>query len=70
MSQVYVDDIVFGITSHKLVEHFAEHMSTEFEMSPVGKLTYFLGLQVKQTCNGIFISQSKYAKSLVKKKLV
>ena len=67
MAQVYVDDIVFVATSHKLVEHFMEHMTTEFEMSLVGKLTYFLGLQVKQTGNGTFISQSKYAINLVKK---
>ena len=40
--------------------------STEFEMSLVGELTYFLGLQVRQTSNGTFISQSKYAKNLVK----
>ena len=44
-----------------------EHMSSEFEMSTVGELTYFLGLQVKQIGNGTFISQTKYAKNLVKK---
>ena len=44
-----------------------EHMSSEFEMSLVGELTYFLGLQVKQIGNGTFISQTKYAKNLVKK---
>ena len=49
MVQVYADDIVFGAMSHKLVEHFVEHMSTEFETSLEGKLTCFLGLQVKQT---------------------
>ena len=43
-----------------------EHMSTEFEMSLLSELTYFLGLQVKQIGNGTFISQSKYAKNLVK----
>ena len=66
VAQVFVDDIVFSAMLHKLVEHFVEHMSTEFEMSLPGKLTYFLGLQVKQTGNGTFISQSKYARNLVK----
>ena len=67
MAQIYVDDIVFGVMSHRMVDHFVEHMSSEFEMSLVGELTYFLGLQVKQTCNRTFISQTKYAKNLVKK---
>ena len=43
-----------------------EHMRIEFEMSLVGELTYFLGLQVKQTSNRTFISQSKYTRNLVK----
>ena len=42
-------------------------MKNEFEMSMVGELNYFLGLQVKQSNEGIFISQSKYARNLVKK---
>jgi hypothetical protein len=42
-------------------------MKQEFEMSMIGELNYFLGLQVKQTVEGIFISQSKYAKDLVKR---
>jgi hypothetical protein len=41
-------------------------MKQEFEMSMIGELNYFLGLQVKQTAEGIFISQSKYARDLVK----
>jgi hypothetical protein len=42
-------------------------MKREFKMSMIGELNYFLGLQVKQTAEGIFISQSKYAKDLVKR---
>ena len=67
MEQIYVDDIVFGATSQRMVDHFVEHMSSEFEMSLVGELAYFRGMQVKQTGNGTFISQTKYAKNLVKK---
>ena len=44
-----------------------EHMSTEFEMSLVGELTYFLGLQARQTDFGTFVSQAKYMKNLVGK---
>ncbi|XP_057452168.1 uncharacterized mitochondrial protein AtMg00810-like [Lotus japonicus] len=53
--------------SNQVVEDFVEQMKSEFEMSLVGDLTYFLGLQVKQMENTIFISQSKYAISIVKK---
>ncbi|CAL9005347.1 unnamed protein product [Prunus brigantina] len=67
IAQVYVDDTVFGATSEKLVNNFTKLMESEFEMSMVGELTYFLGLQVKQCTDGIFICQSKYAKDLVKK---
>ena len=45
--QVYVDDIMFGGTSEKLCKEFANLMTSEFEMSLMGELTYFLGLQVK-----------------------
>ena len=42
-------------------------MQVEFEMSMIGELTHFLGLQIRQQDSGIFLSQSKYAKNLVKK---
>jgi len=67
IAQIYVDDIVFGGMSDKMVQHFIQQMQSEFEMSLVGELTYFLGLQVKQMEDTIFISQSKYAKKIVKK---
>jgi hypothetical protein len=67
IAQIYVDDIVFGWMSNKMVQHFIQQMQSEFEMSLVGELTYFLGLQVKQMEDTIFISQSKYAKNIVRK---
>ena len=67
VAQVYVDDIVFGSTIDHLAQEFSEEMKNEFEMSMVGELNYFLGLQVKQRKDGIFISQEKYAKNLIKK---
>ena len=66
MGQVYVDDIVFGATTDARAIEFSEEMKKEFEMSMVGELTFFLGLQVKQK-EGIFISQEKYARNIVKK---
>jgi hypothetical protein len=66
IGQIYVDDIIFGATLDSQAHEFAEEMKEEFEMSMIGELTYFLGMQVKQTFEGIFISQAKYAKYLVK----
>ena len=62
-----MDDIVFGSTIDHLAHEFLEEMKREFEMSMVGKLNYFLGLQVKQRKDRIFIFQEKYAKNLVKR---
>ena len=60
--QIYVDDIIFGATNESFCEEFAKLMQGEFEMSLMGELNYFLGLQVKQTKEGIFINQAKYIK--------
>ncbi|KAG9442463.1 hypothetical protein H6P81_018317 [Aristolochia fimbriata] len=68
IAQIYVDDIVFGSTvGLSFVKQFVRHMQEEFEMSLVGELSYFLGFQIKQRKDGIFISQEKYTKNLVKK---
>ena len=67
IAQIYVDDIVFGSTNNTKVQQFVDVMSHEFEMSLVGELSYFLGLQIRQLDDGIFITQAKYAKNLVKK---
>ena len=64
---MYVDDIVFGSSINSLAQEFSEKMKKEIEMSMVEELNYFLGLQVKQRKDGIFISQEKYAKNLVKR---
>jgi len=65
--QVYVDDIIFGSTSQNLCEQFVAAMQGEFEMSMMGELNYFLGLQIKQLNHGTFLSQTKYCKELLKK---
>ncbi|GJX68603.1 putative ribonuclease H-like domain-containing protein [Tanacetum coccineum] len=58
--QVYVDDIIFGSTKMSLCTEFEKMMHKKFLMSSMGELTFFLGLQVKQKEDGIFISQDKY----------
>ncbi|GKA85298.1 putative ribonuclease H-like domain-containing protein [Tanacetum coccineum] len=60
--QVYVDDIIFGSTKKELCIAFEKLMHEKFQMSSMGELTFFLGLQVKQKKDGIFISQDKYCK--------
>lgn len=63
IAQTYVNAIVFGGMSDAMVQHFVQQMQSEFETSLVGELTYFLGLQVKQMDESIFVSQRKYAKA-------
>jgi len=65
--QIYADDIIFGATNDSLCKEFSNHMQNEFEMSMMGELNFFLGLQIKQTKNGIFLSQAKYYKELLKR---
>jgi hypothetical protein len=65
--QVYVDDIIFGLTNDCHCKEFGELMSKEFEMSMIGELTFFLGFQVKQMKDGNFLSQEKYTKDLLKR---
>ena len=62
-----MDDIIFGATNEKMCEEFASCMENEFEMSLMEELNFFLGLQIKQHKDGIFINQSKYIKDLLKR---
>ncbi|GJW95115.1 ribonuclease H-like domain-containing protein [Tanacetum coccineum] len=65
--QVYVDDIIFGSTKKSLCTEFEKLMHKKFQMSSMGELTFFLGLQVTQKDDGIFISQDKYVDEILKK---
>ncbi|GJS62356.1 putative ribonuclease H-like domain-containing protein [Tanacetum coccineum] len=65
--QVYVDDIIFGSTKKTLCLEFEQMMHKRFQMSSMGELTFFLGLQVQQKEDGIFISQDKYVADILKK---
>ncbi|GKF14655.1 putative ribonuclease H-like domain-containing protein, partial [Tanacetum coccineum] len=65
--QVYVDDIIFGSTKKGLCTEFEKLMHKKFQMSSMDEFTFFLGLQVTQKDDGIFISQDKYVDEILKK---
>ncbi|GJT02972.1 putative RNA-directed DNA polymerase [Tanacetum coccineum] len=65
--QIYVDDIIFGSTKKELCDEFEKLMKDKFQMSSMGELTFFLGLQVQQKKKGIFISQDKYVHEILRK---
>jgi hypothetical protein len=65
MVQVYVDDIIFGSTNDDLCREFETTMQSKFEMSKMGELNFFLGLQVEQLDKGTFIHQTKYVKDIL-----
>nr|GEV73657.1 retrovirus-related Pol polyprotein from transposon TNT 1-94 [Tanacetum cinerariifolium] len=65
--QIYVDDIIFGSNCQDMCDEFAKVMHDEFEITMMGELNFFLGLQIKQMEDGIFFSQSINIKEMLKK---
>ncbi|GJV53657.1 putative reverse transcriptase domain-containing protein [Tanacetum coccineum] len=65
--QIYVDDIIFASTNPAMCDEFDNVMTSKFKMSMMGKLSFFLGLQISQSPRGIFINQSRYASEIIKK---
>ncbi|GJW34862.1 retrovirus-related pol polyprotein from transposon TNT 1-94 [Tanacetum coccineum] len=65
--QVYVDNIIFAASTPELCDLFAKIICSKFKMSMMGKISFFLGLQIFQNPRGIFINQSKYALESLKK---
>ncbi|GKA89051.1 retrovirus-related pol polyprotein from transposon TNT 1-94 [Tanacetum coccineum] len=65
--QIYVDDIIFASTTPELCDQFFKIMCSQFKMSTMGKISFFLRLQISQSPRGIFINQSKYALESLKK---
>nr|GEX99403.1 hypothetical protein [Tanacetum cinerariifolium] len=63
--KIYVDDIIFGSTNPKLSKQFEKLMHGKFEMSMIGELKFFLGIQIHQSPLGIFINQAKYAQEIL-----
>nr|GEY52493.1 copia protein [Tanacetum cinerariifolium] len=67
LMQIYVDDIIFGSTNPNLSKRFEKLMHIKFEMSMMGELKFFLGIQIYQSPRCIFINQAKYAQEILKK---
>ncbi|GKD66501.1 retrovirus-related pol polyprotein from transposon TNT 1-94 [Tanacetum coccineum] len=65
--QIYVDDIIFASSNPAMYDEFAKIISSKFKMSMMGKMSFFLGLQILQSPRGIFINQSNYALDIIKK---
>nr|GFD15768.1 retrovirus-related Pol polyprotein from transposon TNT 1-94 [Tanacetum cinerariifolium] len=65
--QVYMDDIIFGSSNPQLCREFKALMHVKFQMSAMGELNFFLGLQVLQKEDGIFLSRDKYIGDILKK---
>jgi hypothetical protein len=65
--EVFVDDVIFGSEYDKMSQKFAKDMHNEFEMSLLGELSFFLGLQICQSNQGIFISKTKYIIKMLKR---
>ena len=64
---LYVDDLIFMGNNDEMIEEFKGTMTREFEMTDLGLMKFFLGLEVRQVETGIFISQETYAKEILKK---
>ncbi|KAK8918643.1 hypothetical protein KSP39_PZI022153 [Platanthera zijinensis] len=64
---LYMDDMIFTASNPAMFEEFKRLMKKEFEMTDLGELSYFLGVEVQQREDGIFISQKKYAEEILKK---
>ncbi|CAL2260415.1 unnamed protein product [Prunus armeniaca] len=64
---LYVDDLIFTGNNLDMLNEFKLSMMREFEMTDLGELHHFLGIEVNQSKKGIFISQESYAKEVLKK---
>ena len=64
---LYVDDLIFTGNDEIMFEHFKKSMMVEFDMTDLGKMRYFLGIEVLQRMDGIFISQRKYAQEVLER---
>nr|GEY36684.1 copia protein [Tanacetum cinerariifolium] len=67
LAQIYVDDIIFAASTPELCDLFVKLMCLKFKISVMGKISFFLGLQISQSPRGIFINQSKYSLESLKK---
>nr|GEU65182.1 retrovirus-related Pol polyprotein from transposon TNT 1-94 [Tanacetum cinerariifolium] len=65
--QIYINDIIFGSTNLKFSKRFEKLMHSRFEMSLMGEMKFFLGLQIHQSPSGIFVNQAKYTLEILHK---
>jgi hypothetical protein len=65
--EVYVDDIIFGSDDERLSQKISKDMKNEFEMPLLGESSFFLGVHIHQSNQGIFISQTKYIREMLKR---
>ncbi|GJS08417.1 retrovirus-related pol polyprotein from transposon TNT 1-94 [Tanacetum coccineum] len=65
--QIYVDDIIFASTNPAMCDEFTKIITSKFKMSMMGKISFFLGLQISQSPRGIFINESNYVLDIIKK---
>ena len=63
---LYVDDLIFTRNNSEMISEFKREMAAEFEMTDIGLMSYYLGIEVKQSDDGIFISQNNYTKKILK----
>lgn len=64
---LYVDDLIFSGNDENMFVKFKDSMKLEFDMTDLGKMKYFLGVEVLQNSEGIYISQRKYAKEVLER---
>ena len=62
-----VDVLIFTGNDESMFVKFKNSMKPEFEMTELGKMKYFLGVNILQNPEGIYISQRKYAKEVLEK---
>ncbi|CAL2249603.1 unnamed protein product [Prunus armeniaca] len=64
---LYVDDLIYTGNNEEIIKEFKKDIMKTFEMSDLGLMHYFLGIEINQEEDGIFICQKKYTKNLLKK---
>lgn len=62
---LYVDDLIFSGNNPSLFEDFKNDMAREFEMADIGLMSFYLGLEVRQSDDGIFVGQQAYVKEVL-----
>ena len=64
---IYVDDLIFTGNDEKLIKEFKVSMKNEFNMTDLGKMKFFLGVEVVQNSKGIYMGQRKYALEILQR---